>query len=126
MYLDIILQLVSIYCAIKVFDIKNPISSILFLIGLFASVSIYFYINGLTFISLSFIIIYIGAISVLFVFIVMLLDIRISEIHNDNSNSALLAIVIFTLLSYLFFKISFTSKSINLVLGTTGSVANNN
>ena len=106
MYLDIILQLISIYCAAKVFDIKNPVSSILFLIGLFVNISIYLYINGLTFISLSFIIIYVGAISVLFIFIIMLLDIRISEIQNDNSNSTPLAIVIFILLSYFFFKIS--------------------
>jgi len=105
MYLDIILQITSIYCAIKVFNIKNPVSSILFLIGLFVNISIYLYINGMTFISLSFIIIYVGAISVLFIFII-LLDIRISEIQNDNSNSTPLAIVIFILLSYFFFKVS--------------------
>ena len=109
MYLDIILQLVSTYCAIKVFNVKNPISSILFFIGLFGSVSIYFYINGLTFISLSFIIIYIGAISILFIFIIMLLDIRISEIQNNNSNSIPLAITICILLSYYFFKIYWVS-----------------
>lgn len=105
MYLDIILQLASIYCAVKVFDIKNPVSSILFLIGLFINVSIYLYINGLTFVSLSFIIIYVGAISVLFIFIIMLLDIRISEIQNDNLNSTPLAIIIFILISYFLFKI---------------------
>lgn len=109
MYLDIILQLASAYCAIKVFNVKNPISSILFFIGLFGSVSIYFYINGLTFISLSFIIIYIGAISILFIFIIMLLDIRISEIQNNNSNSIPLAITIFIFLSYYLFNIYWVS-----------------
>jgi NADH-ubiquinone oxidoreductase chain 6 len=85
-----------------VFDVKNPIGSILFLVGLFGSASIYFYIKGLSFMSLSFIIVYIGAISILFVFIIMLLDIRTSEILNDNSNSIPLAIMISGFLGYYF------------------------
>jgi NADH-ubiquinone oxidoreductase chain 6 len=102
-YLNIILELIIVYCAIKVFDVKNPIGSILFLVGLFGSASIYFYIKGLPFMSLSFIIVYIGAISILFVFIIMLLDIRTSEILNDNSNSIPLATMISGFLGYFFF-----------------------
>jgi hypothetical protein len=64
------------------------------LIGLIGSISIYLILIGLTFIGLSYIIIYLGAVSILFLFIVMLIDIRISELQNDNRDSMPLALYI--------------------------------
>ncbi len=91
--LDII-SLFSILCAILVIISKNPIVSVLYLIGLFGSISSYLILLGLNFIALSYLIVYIGAVSILFLFILMLINIRISELQNNTKNSIFLGIFI--------------------------------
>jgi NADH-ubiquinone oxidoreductase chain 6 len=100
-----ILSLFTIICGVYVIISKNPIISILFLIGLFAGISVYLILIGLNFIGLSYLIIYIGAVSILFLFILMLIDIRISEFQNNNNNSLLLAIIITIIFSYSIFQV---------------------
>src|ERR1700710_1187413 len=73
---------------------KNPVLSILFLISLFLSISIYLILIGLVFIGISYLLVYIGAVSMLFLFILMLIDIRISELHVQTNNSLFLAFLI--------------------------------
>jgi NADH-ubiquinone oxidoreductase chain 6 len=102
--LDII-QIISILCGIFVITSKNPIISVLFLIGLFASISIYLIILGLTFMGLSYLIVYIGAVSILFLFILMLINIRISELQSNTSNSIALSIIILISFNYPIFLI---------------------
>lgn len=89
-----VLSLLSIFCGILVIVSKNPIVSALFLIGLFLSISCYLIILGLNFIGLSYLLVYVGAVSILFLFILMLINIRISELLTDTSNSIPLAIII--------------------------------
>lgn len=102
--LDII-SLLSILFGIFVIISKNPIVSVLFLIGLFACISSYLIILGLSFIGLSYLIVYIGAVSILFLFILMLINIRISELQNDTSNSIPLAFIITISFNYPLFQI---------------------
>jgi NADH-ubiquinone oxidoreductase chain 6 len=102
--LDII-SLIAILCAIFVIISKNPIVSVLFLIGLFANISIYLIILGLSFIGLSYLIVYIGAVSILFLFILMLINIRISELQSNTSNSIPLSIIIAIIFNYSLFQI---------------------
>src|SRR3954466_12605681 len=102
--LDII-SIFSIFCAISVIVNKNPIISVLFLIGLFASVSSYLIILGLSFIGLSYLIVYIGAVSILFLFILMLINIRISELQSNTSNSIPLTIILGICISYSLFQL---------------------
>ena len=47
------------------------------LIGLFSGIASYLITLGLSFIGLSYVIVYFGAVSILFLFILMLIDIRI-------------------------------------------------
>src|ERR1700748_1540208 len=91
--LDII-SLISVLCGILVIISKNPIVSVLFLIGLFLSISSYLILLGLNFIGLSYLLVYIGAVSILFLFILMLINVRISELLIDTSNSIPLAIIL--------------------------------
>jgi NADH-ubiquinone oxidoreductase chain 6 len=98
--LDIIFIL-SIFCGVLVIISKNPIVSVLFLIGLFASISLYLIILGLSFIGLSYLIVYIGAVSILFLFILMLINIRISELHINSNNSLALGITITIIFYYI-------------------------
>jgi NADH-ubiquinone oxidoreductase chain 6 len=90
--LDLI-SLIAIICGIFVIITKNPIISVLFLIGLFLSISGYLILLGMNFIGISYILVYIGAVSILFLFILMLINIRISELLNETSNSIPLAIL---------------------------------
>ena len=53
----------AILCGIFVIISKNPIVSVLFLIGLFASISCYLIMLGLSFIGLAYLIVYIGAVN---------------------------------------------------------------
>ena len=92
-FLDII-SLVAILCGILVIISKNPIVSVLFLIGLFLSIAGYLMILGLNFIGLSYLLVYVGAVSILFLFILMLINVRISELLSNTSNSIPLAIFI--------------------------------
>src|ERR1700723_2674757 len=93
-YKDIFLDFAAIICGILVIITKNPIVSVLFLIGLFLSISCYLIMLGLNFIGLSYLLVYIGAVSILFLFILMLINIRISELLIDTSNSIPLAIIL--------------------------------
>src|SRR5947208_10790174 len=107
-YISNILDIISIFavfCAISVIINKNPIISVLFLIGLFGSISCYLIMLGLSFIGLSYLIVYIGAVSILFLFILMLINIRISELQSDTNNSIPLTIIIGISLSYSLFKL---------------------
>ena len=107
LYSDIlnIISLFVIFCGIFVIISKNPVISILFLIGLFGGISCYLIILGLSFIGLTYLIVYIGAISILFLFIVMLINVRISELQSNTSNSIALAIIVGILFNYPLFEL---------------------
>jgi NADH-ubiquinone oxidoreductase chain 6 len=88
------LTLFSILSGIFVIVSRNPIVSVLYLIGLFLNISIYLILIGLNFIGLSYLLVYIGAVSILFLFILMLIDVRVSELQNETNNSLYLSIII--------------------------------
>lgn len=123
-YKDIFLDVVSIIgiiCGIFVIISKNPIISILFLIGLFLSVSSYLILLGINFIGLSYLLVYIGAVSILFLFILMLINIRISELLNETNNGIPLAIIIGISFNYPIYEIlpnNLTNLSLDSLLNT--------
>jgi NADH-ubiquinone oxidoreductase chain 6 len=94
------ISLVSILSGILVIVSKNPIVSVLFLIGLFLSISCYLIVLGLNFIGLSYLLVYVGAVSILFLFILMLINVRISELLNVTSNSLPLVLLITLAFNY--------------------------
>nr|YP_009330833.1 NADH dehydrogenase subunit 6 [Parengyodontium album]APD83423.1 NADH dehydrogenase subunit 6 [Parengyodontium album]WJM74477.1 NADH dehydrogenase subunit 6 [Parengyodontium sp.] len=119
-----ILSIVTLLFGIAVIINKNPIGSLLSLIGLFAGISVYLILCGLTFIGFSYLIVYIGAVSILFLFILMLINIRTSELQSNNKNSIPLALFIAILLNYSLFQLlpytiailnSYNNKISNLI-----------
>lgn len=98
--------IICISFAILVITSKNPISSVLFLIGLFIGVSLYLIMLGLYFIGLSYLLVYVGAVSILFLFILMLINIRISELLTEERNSATLAVISIMVFNYAVVSIS--------------------
>jgi len=95
-----LLYIVAILLGILVIISKNPIVSVLFLIGLFLCISVYLILTGLNFIGLSYLLVYIGAVSILFLFILMLINVRISELLIDSINSIPLAILVGSFFNY--------------------------
>src|SRR6202048_780430 len=102
--LDVI-SLFSILSGIFVIISKNPIVSVLFLIGLFLSIASYLMILGLNFIGISYLLVYVGAVSILFLFILMLINVRISELLSNTSNSIPLATLIVIAFNYPIYQI---------------------
>jgi NADH-ubiquinone oxidoreductase chain 6 len=136
-YKDIFLDsfsIIAILCGIFVIVSKNPIVSILYLIGLFLSISIYLILLGMNFIGLSYLLVYIGAVSILFLFILMLINIRISELLNESSNSMPLAAIIGIYFNYCVYEIlpynttitaNLTSLSNTYLYGNSNVILNN-
>ncbi len=60
---------------------------------------------GINFIGLSYLLVYVGAVSILFLFILMLINVRISELVTDNNNSIPLAAVIGVTFNLTLFKL---------------------
>lgn len=108
------ISLTSVLCGVFVIISKNPIVSVLFLIGLFLNIAGYLMMLGINFIGLSYLLVYVGAVSILFLFILMLINVRISELVTDNNNSVPLAVmigIIFNLTLYRLLPSNFTANT---------------
>jgi len=65
---------------------KNPIFSVLFLVLSFCNVSALFFLLGLEFLPITFMVVYVGAIAVLFLFVLMMLNIKLSELKAQDAS----------------------------------------
>jgi len=68
-------SIITVFSAIMVTTSKNTIYSVFFLILVFVSVSILFIMIGAEFLGMIMLIVYVGAVAVLFLFVVMMLNI---------------------------------------------------
>lgn len=91
-FLDLF-AIVSVILGIFIIVTKNPVISVLFLILLFSSIACYLILLGVKFIGISYLLVYVGAVSILFLFILMLINIRVSELISDTKNNIPLALV---------------------------------
>src|SRR6478672_11325887 len=72
--LFLIFALIAVVCAINVVVQTHPISSALSLIGVMGSLAILYLLLGAEFIAAAQVIVYAGAVMVLFIFVIMLLN----------------------------------------------------
>jgi NADH-ubiquinone oxidoreductase chain 6 len=70
----------AVLSGVLVITSTNPVISVLFLISVFINAAGYLLLLGVGFIGISYLIVYIGAIAILFLFVVMMLNIRLTEI----------------------------------------------
>ncbi len=73
---------VAIASAVMVISARNPVHSVLFLILTFFNAAGLFVLIGVEFIAMILIVVYVGAVAVLFLFVVMMLDIRFAELRE--------------------------------------------
>lgn len=76
-FLFFFFSILSLVCGLFVVTSRNPIHSVLFLVLVFFNVSGLLILLGVEFLALLFLIVYVGAIAVLFLFIIMMLSIKI-------------------------------------------------
>ena len=75
-----ILSLGAIFSSILVITARNPVIAVIFLISVFINAAGYLLITGVSFVGITYIIVYIGAITVLFLFIIMMINIRLVDL----------------------------------------------
>ncbi|MZR30509.1 NADH-quinone oxidoreductase subunit J [Sneathiella litorea] len=72
----------TIASAFMVISAKNPVHSVLYLILAFFNSAALFVLLGAEFIAMILIVVYVGAVAVLFLFVVMMLDINFAELRQ--------------------------------------------
>jgi len=81
-----IISIIIITSSLLVILSKNPIHSVLFLILVFFNTAILFLFSNAEFLAMILLIVYIGAVAVLFIFVVMMLDINITKLRQNFLN----------------------------------------
>ncbi len=73
---------VAVASAFMVISARNPVHSVLFLILTFVNASGLFLLTGAEFLAMILLVVYVGAVAVLFLFVVMMLDIDFAELRS--------------------------------------------
>ncbi len=73
---------VAVASALMVIASRNPVHSVLFLILTFFNAAALFLMTGAEFLALILIVVYVGAVAVLFLFVVMMLDVDFAELRS--------------------------------------------
>ena len=88
--IQVFILLINFLGGFLVFTASNPIYSILFLISVFFNSAILIIMWGADFLGLLFIIIYVGAIAVLFLFVIMMVNIKTTPFFSNKLLSLIL------------------------------------
>lgn len=72
----------TVFSGVMVITMRNPVHSVLFLIFAFFNAAGLFILLGAEFLAMLLVIVYVGAVAVLFLFVVMMLDINITRIRE--------------------------------------------
>jgi len=73
---------IMIASAVMVVSARNPVHSVLFLILCFFNAAALFVLNGAEFLAMILVVVYVGAVAVLFLFVVMMLDINFARMRE--------------------------------------------
>jgi len=75
-------SIVTIASAVMVIAARNPVHSVLFLILAFVNAAGLFLLTGAEFLAMILVVVYVGAVAVLFLFVVMMLDVDFAELKQ--------------------------------------------
>jgi len=75
----------TLFSSVLVIVSVNPVIAVIFLIAVFCNAAGFLILLGVGFIGISYIILYVGAITVLFLFIIMMFNIKLSDIVNTQA-----------------------------------------
>lgn len=94
-----------ILCSFLVILSRNPIYSIFFLILVFLNTTAFLILIGAEFIALLLLIVYVGAIAVLFLFVVMMLNVKLLEINEPYWKYSFISFLIIMIFFFQIFEI---------------------
>ncbi|MEO5338392.1 MAG: NADH-quinone oxidoreductase subunit J [Magnetospirillum sp. WYHS-4] len=90
---------VTVFSGVMVISARNPVHSVLFLVLAFFSAAGLFVLLGAEFLAMILVVVYVGAVAVLFLFVVMMLDINFVELRQGFQEylplGALIAFILF-------------------------------
>ena len=107
---------IAILSALMVISSKNPVHSVLFLILSFVNAAGLFILLGAEFLAMILVVVYVGAVAVLFLFVVMMLDINYIKLRKGFLQylpfGIILGIVLIIELGIAFFTETFSAMSL--------------
>src|SRR5499433_3109658 len=77
-----LMAVMTVIAGFAVVSARNPVHSVLFLITAFFSAAGLFVLLGAEFLAMMLVVVYVGAVAVLFLFVVMMLDINFAELRQ--------------------------------------------
>ena len=103
-----LLALGTLIASVTSITSKNPVISVIHLIATFVQAAVFLILIGINFVGISYIVVYVGAIAVLFLFVIMMINIKLTDILEtgvDYSKNLPLAIAIVFLSILIFYTI---------------------
>jgi NADH-quinone oxidoreductase subunit J len=85
---------VCVASAVMVIAARNPVHSVLFLILAFVNAAGLFVLLGAEFLAMILVVVYVGAVAVLFLFVVMMLDVDFAELRHGILNYLPIGVVV--------------------------------
>lgn len=89
-----LLSIVLVVAAFRVITARSPVTAVLHLILAFANASMLWMLLGAEFLALLLVLVYVGAVMVLFLFVVMMLDIRVDHLRRGLKTYLPLGLVV--------------------------------
>lgn len=106
----------------------NPVISVIFLITTFVQVAMYLILIGINFIGISYIVIYVGAIAVLFLFVIMMINIKLTDVletgynYTKNLPLAINIVIFFIFILFTILPLSFNNFTIKYNINIIESI----
>ena len=125
------ISLLAILSSVLVITSKNPVIAVTFLIAVFVNAAGYLILTGVGFIGITYIILYVGAITVLFLFVIMMINIKLTDILETGSQytkniplalsvGSLFLYEIFTIMPFSFNNVSIISILLDFLTNLNG------
>ncbi len=120
-FFNLLIFLIPLF-SVAVIITKNPIYAVLYLIIVFLGVAVFLVLIGIHYIALVYMILYIGAIAIFFLFVIMILNLRLDALTQkgaDYTKTLPLAAFILLLFFFAFYSILSDSVSDHIILFST-------
>lgn len=115
-----LLAAVTIAAGFGVVSARNPVHSVLFLILAFFSAAGLFVLLGAEFLAMLLVVVYVGAVAVLFLFVVMMLDVDFAALRQGFARSMPLGALVAGILAFEMVAISAVVANRGAAAGSTG------
>ena len=121
----------TLLSSVLVITSKNPVIAVIFLISVFVNAAGYLILIGVGFLGITYIILYVGAITVLFLFVIMMINIKLTDILETGSQytknlplalsvGSLFIYEIFSILPFTFNNVSIISALLDFLTNLNG------